>query len=62
MRAEINEEITDALAHAERQPPKPPVRSMFEDVTAQMDWRLREEAAELDAELAKHGPKAPAHG
>jgi pyruvate dehydrogenase E1 component alpha subunit len=62
MRAEINEEITDALAFAERQEPKPPLHTMFEDVTAHMDWRLREEAAELAAEIAKHGPKAPAHG
>jgi 2-oxoisovalerate dehydrogenase E1 component alpha subunit len=62
MRVEINQQITDALAYAERQEPKPPVHTMFEDVTAQMDWRLREEAAELDAELAKHGPKAPPHG
>jgi 2-oxoisovalerate dehydrogenase E1 component alpha subunit len=62
MRAEANEAITDALAYAERQAPKPPVHTMFEDVTAKMDWRLREEAAELEAELAKHGPKAPPHG
>jgi 2-oxoisovalerate dehydrogenase E1 component alpha subunit len=62
MRAEINQEITDALAFAERQDPKPPLRSMFEDVTAHMDWRLREEAAELESEIARHGPKAPPHG
>ena len=62
MRAEILEEITDALAYAERQEPKPPLHTMFEDVTAHMDWRLREEQAELDAEIAKHGPKTPAHG
>jgi 2-oxoisovalerate dehydrogenase E1 component alpha subunit len=62
VRGEVNEEITDALAFAEKQAPKPPLRSMFEDVTAHMDWRLREEAAELEAEVAKHGPKAPAHG
>ncbi len=62
VRAEINQEISDALAFAERQDPKPPLRTMFEDVTAHMDWRLREEAAELEAEIAKHGPKAPPHG
>jgi TPP-dependent pyruvate/acetoin dehydrogenase alpha subunit len=62
MRAEINHEITEALAFAERQDPKPPLRTMFEDVTAHMDWRLCEEAAELEAEIAKHGPKAPPHG
>jgi pyruvate dehydrogenase E1 component alpha subunit len=62
MRDEINEQITDALAFAERQTPKPPLHTMFEDVTALPNWRLVEEAAELDAEIAKHGPKAPAHG
>ena len=62
MRAEINDEISDALSYAEKQPAKPPVHTMFEDVTAHMDWRLREEAAELEAELAKHGPKSPGHG
>jgi 2-oxoisovalerate dehydrogenase E1 component alpha subunit len=62
MRAEVNEQITDALAYAERVAAKPPLHTMFEDVTARMDWRLREEAAELEAEIAKHGPKAPPHG
>jgi len=62
MRAEINVQISDALAYAERVPAKPPLHTMFEDVTAHMDWRLREEAAELDAEIAKHGPKPPPHG
>ncbi|HVX93944.1 MAG TPA: thiamine pyrophosphate-dependent dehydrogenase E1 component subunit alpha [Polyangia bacterium] len=62
MRAEANEAITDALEFAEKQAPKPPLHSMFEDVTAHMDWRLREEQAELDAEIAKHGPKAAPHG
>jgi 2-oxoisovalerate dehydrogenase E1 component alpha subunit len=62
MRAEANEAITDALDFAEKQAPKPPIRTMFEDVTAHMDWRLREEQAELEAELAKHGPKAAPHG
>ena len=62
MRGEITQQITEALAYAERQPPKPPLHSMFEDVTAHMDWRLREEQAELDAEIAKHGPKVPPHG
>ena len=62
MRGEANEAISDALAFAERQAPKPPIESMFEDVTAHMDWRLREESAELAAEIARHGPKAPAHG
>ena len=62
LRAEITAEITDALTYAEGVPAKPPLHTMFEDVTAHMDWRLREEAAELEAEIAKHGPKAPPHG
>jgi pyruvate dehydrogenase E1 component alpha subunit len=62
MRTEINAQINDALAYAERQAPKPPLHTMFEDVTAHMDWRLREEAAELAAEIEKHGPKPPPHG
>jgi TPP-dependent pyruvate/acetoin dehydrogenase alpha subunit len=62
MRTELTQQITDALTYAERVPAKPPVHTMFEEVTAHMDWRLREESAELEAELAKHGPKAPPHG
>ena len=62
MRHEILEEITDALQYAERQDPKPPVHSLFEDVYADMPWHLREQSAELDAELAKHGPKTTPHG
>jgi 2-oxoisovalerate dehydrogenase E1 component alpha subunit len=62
MRGEINQQITEALAYAERVPPKPPLHTMFEDVTSKMDWRLHEEAAELEAEIAKHGPKPPPHG
>jgi TPP-dependent pyruvate/acetoin dehydrogenase alpha subunit len=61
MRHEILDEITDALQYAERQAPKPPLRSMFEDVYSDMPWHLREQAAELEAEIAKHGPKS-GHG
>ena len=62
MRHELLEEITDALQYAERQDPKPPVHSLFEDVYADIPWHLREQSAELDAELAKHGPKSTGHG
>jgi TPP-dependent pyruvate/acetoin dehydrogenase alpha subunit len=58
MRREILEEITDALQYAERQDPKPPVHTMFEDVYSDVPWHLREQQAELDAEIAKHGSKS----
>ena len=38
MRAEIIEQIADALRYAERQAPKPPLHTMFEDVYADMPW------------------------
>ena len=56
------QEIRDALAYAERRPPKPPLASLFEDVYADVPWHLREQQAELEAELRKHGPKKPPHG
>jgi TPP-dependent pyruvate/acetoin dehydrogenase alpha subunit len=59
MRSEILDEITDALKYAEQQAPKPPLHSMFEDVYSDIPWHLREQAAELEAEIAKHGPKNP---
>ena len=37
--------------------PKPPLHTMFEDVYSDMPWHLREQQAELDAEIAKHGNK-----
>jgi pyruvate dehydrogenase E1 component alpha subunit len=61
MRHEILDDITDALQYAERQAPKPPLHTMFEDVYSDIPWHLREQAAELEAEIAKHGPKS-GHG
>ncbi len=61
LRREINDEIGDALAYAERQPPKPPLGSLFEDVYAEPPWNLREQAAALQSEIAKHGDKRPPH-
>jgi pyruvate dehydrogenase E1 component alpha subunit len=61
MREELGAQITDALAYAEHRPAKPPIGTMFDDVYADVPWRLREEREELEAELAKHGPKAPPH-
>jgi pyruvate dehydrogenase E1 component alpha subunit len=62
MREEIAEAITDALAYAESRAPKPPLHTMFEDVYADVPWHLREQAAALEAEIEKHGPKVPPHG
>ena len=62
-RAEIN-----AGDHATRSPtpsaarPSRRSRSLFEDVYAEPTPRLREQPAELEAEIAKHGPKRPPHG
>jgi 2-oxoisovalerate dehydrogenase E1 component alpha subunit len=61
IRQEINQEFVAALAYADRVAPKPPIASMFEDVYADVPWRLREQQAELEAELRKHGDKKPHH-
>jgi 2-oxoisovalerate dehydrogenase E1 component alpha subunit len=57
MRGEIIEEITDALQHAEALPAKPPLHTLFEDVYADVPWHLREQAAELEEHVARHGEK-----
>ena len=54
-REAIAEEITDALRYAESVEPKPPLRSMFEDVYAQVPWHLSEQYDELRAFHARHG-------
>jgi 2-oxoisovalerate dehydrogenase E1 component alpha subunit len=59
---EANLEVRQALADAGRVAPKPPVDSLFEDVYADVPWRLREQQAELAAELRKHGDRKPPHG
>jgi 2-oxoisovalerate dehydrogenase E1 component alpha subunit len=61
-RHEVNQEISDALAYAERVSPKPPVASLFEDVYADIPWHLREQQALLEAELRNHGQKKSPHG
>jgi pyruvate dehydrogenase E1 component alpha subunit len=61
-RDEITREIREALAFAEGRPPKPPLHSLFEDVYAELPPHLEEQQAFLDAEIAKHGPKASGHG
>jgi len=59
---EADAEIRQAIAEADRVPPKPPLASLFEDVYAEVPWHLREQQAELEAEIRKHGNKGPDHG
>lgn len=54
MRAEIGEQIADALKYAESREAKPPLHTMFEDVYADMPWHLREQSEEAAAAAAKH--------
>ena len=54
---EINDEIADALKHAE-QLGNPPVESMFDDVYEELPWNLREQRAYL---LAQPRTKNPHH-
>jgi pyruvate dehydrogenase E1 component alpha subunit len=48
-REEITAEITDAIKYAEAVEPKPPLRTMFEDVYADVPWHLEEQFQELSA-------------
>jgi TPP-dependent pyruvate/acetoin dehydrogenase alpha subunit len=57
-REEITEEITDAIRYAEGVAPKPPLRTMFEDVYAQVPWHLEEQFQDLQDHLRRHGPKS----
>ena len=56
-RDEITAEITDALRYAEAVAPKPPLRTMFEDVYADVPWHLEQQYDGLRAHLARHGEK-----
>lgn len=47
-RDEIVREIVDALQYAESVAPKPPLRTMFEDVYAEVPWHLEEQHRELE--------------
>ena len=49
--AEIQAEITDALKYAESVEPKPPLRTLFEDVYAEVPWHLEEQYEALKAHL-----------
>ena len=59
---EATQEIREAIADAARCPAKPPIASLFEDVYADVPWHLREQQAELEEELRRHGPRKPRHG
>jgi 2-oxoisovalerate dehydrogenase E1 component alpha subunit len=61
VRHEIIAEIADALAYAEKRPPKPPLGSLVEDVYAEVPWHLREQMKAVEAEIAAHGPKKAPH-
>jgi 2-oxoisovalerate dehydrogenase E1 component alpha subunit len=56
-RAATEETFTRVLAEVEHLPP-PPRSTLFEDVYGAPTWNLREQAAELEAEIARHGEKA----
>ncbi len=54
-RQEVEAELKEAIATAEKKGP-PPLESMFEDVYAEQPWHLREQRREL-----LEGPRAPKH-
>ena len=60
-REEIVAEIREALTYAEGRTPKPPIASLVEDVFADVTPRLREQLAEVEAVIAKHGPRRAPH-
>jgi len=57
----ITEEITDAIRYAESVAPQPPLRTMFEDVYADVPWHLEEQYEELRTHIARHGENKPKH-
>jgi TPP-dependent pyruvate/acetoin dehydrogenase alpha subunit len=61
IKAEADQEVRQAIADANRVPAKPPIATLFEDVYADVPWHLREQQAELEAELRKHGEKKSPH-
>jgi pyruvate dehydrogenase E1 component alpha subunit len=54
---EINEEIGEAVRYAEGVAPKPPLRTMFEDVYAHVPWHLEEQYRDLADNIRRHGDK-----
>jgi 2-oxoisovalerate dehydrogenase E1 component alpha subunit len=57
---EINDEIAEAVRYAEAVAPKPPLRTMFEDVYAHVPWHLEEQYQGLAEHIRRHGEKADA--
>jgi 2-oxoisovalerate dehydrogenase E1 component alpha subunit len=55
-REEITASILDALHYAEGIAAKPPLRTLFEDVYAEMPWHLTEQHKELADFLERHPP------
>lgn len=49
--------FAEALAEAEAVPARPPLGSLFEDVFATVPWHLEEQRADLEGEVARHGPR-----
>jgi 2-oxoisovalerate dehydrogenase E1 component alpha subunit len=54
-REELTAEIIDALHYAESVPARPDLRTMFEDVYAEVPWHLEEQYRELAAHAARAG-------
>lgn len=52
VREEVKEEILAAIQEAERQPPKPPLETLFQGVYAEPLWQQREQLEELRAAAA----------
>jgi TPP-dependent pyruvate/acetoin dehydrogenase alpha subunit len=55
-RAEHEESLARLLAEVEHLPP-PKRETMFQDVFADQPWNLREQAAELEEEIRRHGER-----
>ena len=55
---EINDEIAEAVRYAEAVAPKPPLRTMFEDVYAHVPWHLEEQYEALAEHIHRHGEKS----
>jgi 2-oxoisovalerate dehydrogenase E1 component alpha subunit len=55
---EINDEIAEAVRYAEAVAPKPPLRTMFEDVYAHVPWHLEEQYQGLAEHIRRHGEKS----
>ncbi len=57
-RRAFEQNFLQTLAEVEKVPPHPPLQTLFEDVFCRVPWHLEEQAQSLQAEVARHGPKA----